>query len=75
LGKIEAKFGQSRSEIWTRVIRFGQNLNGFRQNQNLASPKTFDPLRLWSFSCYATVYWRWTYSFTLAAWLSKTWLS
>jgi len=23
LGKIKAKFGQNRGEIWTKVIRFG----------------------------------------------------
>jgi len=32
LGKIKAKFGKNLGEIWTSLIKFGQN-------QNLASPK------------------------------------
>jgi len=37
------RFGRnfSKGEIWAKVIRFGQN-------QNLASPKVFDLLRLCS---------------------------
>jgi len=37
LGKIKAKFRQNLVKIWAKVIRFGQNL---------ASPNTFDLLRL-----------------------------
>jgi len=36
------------SEIWAKVIRFGQD-------QNLVSPKAFDPLRL----CSHTVHFLW----------------
>jgi len=34
------RFGRNLSKLWAKVIRFGQN-------QNLASPNTFDLLRLW----------------------------
>jgi len=39
LDKIKAKFGQNWGETWAKVIRL------FGQNQNHASPKTFDLLR------------------------------
>jgi len=38
-----AKFGQ----IWAKVIKIWANLIRFGQNQNLASPKTLNFLRLW----------------------------
>jgi len=47
LGETLGKFGQDlaclgkRNKIWANLIRFAQN-------QNLASPKTLDLLRLWS---------------------------
>jgi len=43
LSEIWAKFGQ----IWAKVIKIWANMIKFEQNQNLASPKTFDLLRLW----------------------------
>jgi len=48
LGKIKAKFGQNRDEVWAKMIRFSieVNLIRFGQNQNLASLKAFDLLRL-----------------------------
>jgi len=45
LGKICAKFRQL-SKIWAKVIKIVPNLIRFGQNQILASPKTFDLLRL-----------------------------
>jgi len=41
LGKIKTKFGKKLLDL-SNLIRFGQN-------QNLASPKTSDFLRLWLF--------------------------
>jgi len=40
---ILVRFGQNLSKI---EAKFGQKLNGFGQNQNLAFPKTIDFLRL-----------------------------
>jgi len=44
-GTIVAKFGQSQSEIWAKVIGFGKN-------QNLASRKIFDLLQSY---CYESI--------------------
>jgi len=38
-------------QIWTKGIEIWTNLIRFGQNQNLASPKTFDLLRLWVIVC------------------------
>jgi len=54
LGKTElisadlVRFRQNEGDIWTKVIRF-------EQNQNLASPKTFDLLRLGRLLLTATI--------------------
>jgi len=54
LGEVWAiwtKFGRKEltnlGKIWEKVIKIWANLIGFGQNQNLASPKTLDFLRLW----------------------------
>jgi len=44
------RFGQTwlaLGKIWAKVIKIWENLIIFGQNQNLASPKTFDLLKLW----------------------------
>jgi len=38
--------GSNLGKIWSKVIKICTNLIRFGQNQNLASPKTFDHLRL-----------------------------
>jgi len=38
--------GNFLGKIWTKVIKIWANLIRFGQNQNLASPKSFDLLRL-----------------------------
>jgi len=45
LGKI-GKIWANLSEIWAKVIKIWENLIRLGQDQNLASPKTFDLLRL-----------------------------
>jgi len=45
LSQIWAKFG-NLGEIWAKVIKIWANLIRFGQNENLASPKTLDILRL-----------------------------
>jgi len=40
--------GNFFGKIWVKVIKIWANLIRFGQNQNLASPKTFDLLRLWT---------------------------
>jgi len=49
-----AKFFGKIGYIWANMVGFGRNLEKLRlnllrfgQNQNLASPKTFDLLKLW----------------------------
>jgi len=46
-GRSLSKIWANLSKIWAKVMKLWENLIRFGQSQNLASPKTFNLLRLW----------------------------